>query len=162
LLALVAAEAAAGGASLDEIAALVESLVPLTLTMAIPDDLEPAVRGGRVPAWLGRLARLPRITPIIVARDGRIAVAGARLGRGADPASLARRVLSRLKDGTTYRIMVSHANNRAGAEALRRLLLEGHTLVHSCHVAEAGPALGVHIGPGGLIVGVLPQPESLK
>jgi hypothetical protein len=33
--------------------------------------------------------------------------------------------------------------------------------VHSCHITEAGPALGVHFGPGGLIVGFMPQPDVL-
>lgn len=31
--------------------------------------------------------------------------------------------------------------------------------IHSCHVAGAGPASGVRLGPGGLIVGCAPQPE---
>ena len=31
----------------------------------------------------------------------------------------------------------------------------------SCHIAEAGPALGVHFGPGGLIVRLTPQPDVL-
>jgi len=159
LLTLVAAEAAAQGASLEEIGALLDTLIPVTQTVAIPEDLGPAVRGGRVPAWIGRLARLLHITPMIAARDGRIGLAGVRLGRGADPAALARRILARMKPATTYRILVSHADNRSGADEVRRLLLEGHPLVHSCYVAEAGPALGVHIGRGGLIVGILPQSE---
>ena len=25
--------------------------------------------------------------------------------------------------------------------------------IHSCHITDAGPALGVHLGPGGLVVG---------
>jgi len=32
----------------------------------------------------------------------------------------------------------------------------------SAHITEAGPALGVHVGLGGLIVGFMPQPEILK
>ena len=29
------------------------------------------------------------------------------------------------------------------------------------HIAEAGPALGVHLGLGGLIVGFIPQPGAI-
>ena len=50
----------------------------------------------------------------------------------------------------------------ATARALRRHILEGHRRIHSCHITEAGPALGVHMGIGGLIVGFLPDPHELK
>jgi DegV family protein with EDD domain len=158
LLAMVAAEAAAQGHSLEATTDLLRSLQPRLLTMAIPDDLAPAVRGGRVPRWLGRLVSLLHITPVIQLRDGRIRVAGFRAGRGADPASLARRLLKRMPAGETFRILISHADNRGGADEVRRILLAGHGLVHSCHVAETGPALGVHLGRGGLVAAVVPQP----
>jgi hypothetical protein len=41
-----------------------------------------------------------------------------------------------------------------------KAILEGHGRVHSCHVTEAGPALGVHLGPGGLVVAFLPQADA--
>jgi fatty acid-binding protein DegV len=60
-----------------------------------------------------------------------------------------------------YRVLIAHANDPAGAAEVRRLILQQHGRIHSCHVTEAGPALGVHLGPGGLIVGFAPQPEVL-
>jgi fatty acid-binding protein DegV len=61
-----------------------------------------------------------------------------------------------------YRVVIAHANNEAGAAAMRQHILEQHARVHSCHITEAGPALGVHFGPGGLIVGFMPQPDVLR
>jgi fatty acid-binding protein DegV len=58
-----------------------------------------------------------------------------------------------------YRVVIAHADNEAGAIAMRQHILAQHARVHSCHITEAGPALGVHLGPGGLIVGFMPQPE---
>lgn len=162
LLVMVAAEAAAQGMTLEQIEDMLRASMPQALTMAIPDDLAPAVRGGRVPAWLGRLAGALRITPVLTLRKGKMGIAGVRLGRGADPMSLARRVLASMREAETYRILIAHAANRDGAFELRRIVLEHHALVHSCHIAEAGPALGVHLGKGGLIIGVLPQPPELK
>lgn len=161
LLAMVAAEAAAQGMAIDDIMRLLERLLPGTITMAIPDDLAPAVRGGRVPAWVGRLAGALRLTPVLMARNGRMGVAGARIGRGAEPEALAGRILKRMDPAKTYRLMIAHADDAAGAREVRRILLERHPLVHSCHLAEAGPALGVHLGRGGLIASALPQPHEL-
>jgi fatty acid-binding protein DegV len=60
-----------------------------------------------------------------------------------------------------YRVVIAHANNPAGARETRHHILEQHGRIHSCHITEAGPALGVHFGPGGLIVGLTPQPDVL-
>lgn len=157
LLAMVAADAAAAGRSLEDLVALLEGLVPRTVILAMPDELRSAVRGGRVPAWVGRLAAWLRVTPVMTAREGRMAIAGIVPGTRVSPARLARRALRRMQRGTTYRVLVAHAANPEGARDLRRLLLAGHPQIHSCHLAEAGPALGVHFGKRGLIVGFLPH-----
>jgi len=157
LLAMVAAEAAAEDRSLEEIEAMLTSLAPQTQTLAIPEELSSAVRGGRVPRWLGEAARMLRITPIMKAKDGRMGIAGIGLGRGADPGKLARRVLRRMDKHRTYRVLVAHAAHPEGAREVRRIILARHPLVHSCLLAEAGPALGAHLGRGGLIVGFLPH-----
>jgi len=162
LLAIVAAEAAEQGMSADEIESLLLELVPQTQTIAFPDDLAAAVRGGRVPAWLKHVTEFLHVTPVLRARKGKLGLAGVSPGRGADARSLANRVLRRMKKDTVYRVMVAHADNPEGAHEARRLILEGHPMVHSCHLADLGPALGVHLGRGGLIVGFLPQPSFLS
>jgi fatty acid-binding protein DegV len=53
-------------------------------------------------------------------------------------------------------------DNEIGAKKTRHHILERHGRIHSCHITEAGPALGVHLGPGGLVVGFLPQPDVLS
>jgi fatty acid-binding protein DegV len=58
---------------------------------------------------------------------------------------------------TIYRVLVAHANNEAGAIETRQHIPQQHAGVHSCHITEAGSALGVHIGPGSLIVGIAPH-----
>ncbi|MEJ2534819.1 MAG: DegV family protein, partial [Gammaproteobacteria bacterium] len=162
LLALAAAEAAARGMDLDDIERMLERLAPMTRTLAVVDELKSAVRGGRLPAWIGRLLTGLRLTPVIATRGGRITVAGVRFGRGADPATLARRVLRVLDADRTFRVMVSHADNPDGAKELRRLILAGHPRIHYCHLAEAGPALGAHMGRKGLVVAFMPDPQELS
>ena len=132
-------------------------LAPLTLTLASPDELPSAVRGGRVPAWVGKIANVLHVSPVMIDRDGKMGVAGFSFGRGADPRKLARRALKRMRPGDTYRVLIAHASNPGGAREVRRVILEGHGSIHSCLLADAGPALGVHLGRGGLIVGLLPH-----
>jgi DegV family protein with EDD domain len=162
LLAIVAAEAAEQGMSMEEIESLLLELVPQTQTIAFPDDLAAAVRGGRVPAWLKNVTDFLHVMPVLRARKGKLSLAGLSPGRGANARALARRVLRRMNKDTVYRVMIAHADNLKGAHEVRRMILEGHPMVHSCHLAYAGPALGVHLGLGGLIVGFLPQPGFLS
>ena len=159
LLALLAAELAAEDRSREEIVQVIERLVPHTRVMAMPDELDSAVRGGRVPAWVGKLARLLHFTPVLTAKEGRMGLDGAHLGYGADPEKFARRVVKAMVPENTYRVLIAHAGNESGARAMRRSILGGHGKIHSCHITDAGPALGVHLGVGGLVVGFLPEPH---
>ena len=161
LLAMVAAELAAEDRSRADIVAIIEELLPRTRVMAMPDELDSAVRGGRVPGWVGRLARTLRVTPVLTAKEGRMGLDGAHLGYGVDPSKFARRVLKTLAPEDTYRVLIAHSDNETGARALRRAILAGHGKIHSCHITRAGPALGVHMGIGGLIAGFLPDPHEL-
>jgi DegV family protein with EDD domain len=162
LLAIIAAEAAEQGMSASEIETLLLELVPQTETLAFPEGLGAAVRGGRVPAWLKSTTEFLRVTPVLRAKKGKLGLAGFSPGQGTGARSLARRVLRRMNKNTVYRVMIAHADNAKGAHELRRLILEGHAMIHSCHLADAGPALGVHLGLGGLIVGFVPQPGLLS
>lgn len=162
LLAIVAAEAAAMEMDVDEIEALILDLLPDTQTIAVADNLASAVRGGRVPGWLKRLSDLLHVSPILKARKGKLGLGGFSLGRGFNASSLSRYLLQQMEPDVFYRVMVAHADNIEGALTVRRALLEGHPKIHSCHVADAGPALGVHLGRGGVIVGFLPQPAVLN
>ncbi|MEE4174227.1 MAG: DegV family protein [Xanthomonadales bacterium] len=159
LLALLAAELAAEDRSREEIVRVIEGLIPHTRVMAMPDELDSAVRGGRVPAWVGKLARFLRITPVLTAREGRMGLDGAHWGHGVNPERFARRVIKAMAPEKTYRVLIAHAGNERGARSMRRRILEGHGKVHSCHITDAGPALGVHMGVGGLVVGFLPEPQ---
>jgi DegV family protein with EDD domain len=163
LLAVAAAEAAELGYSADEIEALLSEWLRITSVVAVADDLSAAVKGGRVPAWVKRLTDLLHINPVLMASSaGKLTLAGFHRGRGANPAALARSVVRRMKKDRLYRVLIAHANHPQGAEQLRGHILQRHGQIHSCHVTEAGPAIGVHLGPGGLIVGFMQHPEVLQ
>ena len=161
ILVVIAAEAAQRGMSLDEIESLLTEFRPLTRAFAIPADLSYIVRGGRLPAWVKKLTDFLHVSPLLTEKNGRFRLAGITAGIGAKPSALGKAALRRMRKETTYRLLLAHGANPEGARELRRYILERHTRVHSCHICEAGPALGVHLGPGGLVVGFSPQPDQL-
>ena len=89
-------------------------------------------------------------------------LAGFHLGTGANPRKLAATAVRKMQPDRMYRVVIAHANNESGASEARHEILEQHGRIHSCHITEAGPALGVHFGAGGLIVGFMPQPPALN
>jgi DegV family protein with EDD domain len=158
LLAMAAAEAATEGLPADSVENLLRDLIPRTRVFGIADDLAYAVKGGRVPAWVKRLADILHLNPVLTASpQGKIGLSGFHAGRGANPLKLARTAVGKMESETMYRVLVAHAGNETGAQQLRHAILEQHGRVHSCHICDAGPALGVHIGPGGLIAGFTPH-----
>ena len=162
LLAVVAAQAAQQGMTLDEIEALLTDCQPHCRVIAQAEDLSYLVRGGRLPAWVKKVTDFLRISPLVTARNGRFGLAGITTGIGANPHALGKAAVRKMRKDVSYRVFIAHGANLEGAQALRRYILERHTQIHSCHISEAGPALGVHLGPGGLVVGFLPQPEQLN
>ena len=157
LLAMAAAEAAIEGLNADQVEALLLELIPDTRVIAQCDDLAYAVKGGRVPAWVKRIADLLHISPVLTAsKEGKMSLGGILPGRGANPVKLARKAIKQMDDRTMYRVLLAHADNEEGAMQLKHCILEQHGRIHSCHITDAGPALGVHVGPGGLVVGFAP------
>ncbi len=162
VLVVIAAEAAQKGMSLDEIECLLREFQPLNHAFAIPQDLAYIVKGGRMPGWVRKLTEFLHISPVLTEKNGRFRLAGFTPGIGAKPTALGRIALKKMHRDTTYRVLIAHGANPAGAKELRRYILGRHTRIHSCHITCAGPALGVHLGPGGLVVGFLPQPDQLN
>ncbi|HKJ16015.1 MAG TPA: DegV family protein [Xanthomonadales bacterium] len=163
LLAMAAAEAAGRGYSSDEIVAMIQELIPRTRVFAVALDLGYAVRGGRVPAWAKRITGWLRVLPVLTAsKKGEMSPGGVIFGRRSPAESLGKVAAGKMDPQTMYRVMLAHMGNRSGAEAMRSTILRQHDRIHSCHICDAGAALGVHLGPGGLIVAFMPDPAILN
>jgi len=163
LLTLFAAEAAANRWPMDRIVEALDELGPRTHTFALARDLSWGVRGGRVKPWMHWVARKLRLNPILANTvDGRLTARGVVPGRAGAVTRFGRYLVRRMEAGATYRILISHSDALADARRLRELLLTGHPEVDACWIEEASPAVGVHAGPGSLIVGLQPWrfPES--
>ncbi len=155
LVALRAAEAAAGGATLEDVERVARDTARRTRTFASLATLEYAVRGGRVPAWAKTLADTLHVMPLLATfPDGRISIGGALFGRRNLTAKFARFVRRRLPAGKRWRLAVGHANAPEEARRLQELIVAGRDDIETAFVVPIGTALGVHGGPGCLVVSV--------
>jgi fatty acid-binding protein DegV len=156
LLAVKAAEMAADGASADAILAEIDRLRPQTLTWAIARDIGHAVRGGRVPRWAKPLLNTLGLVPIAkVTPEGKLGMAGAFLGGRAIPERFAGYIANRVDRSRRWRVIVGHCDALADGDALL-LALQSRLDCQDAWLAETGPAVGAHAGPGALVASLQP------
>jgi fatty acid-binding protein DegV len=86
LVAVAAAEAAAAGGDLDAVERAAQEAVLHTQTFALLKTVDFAVRGGRVPAIVGKIAKLLRLNVILRHRSRWTGRSRWRLARRAFPA----------------------------------------------------------------------------
>ncbi len=157
LLCVVAAECAEAGMDCDAAIALVRSLIPGTQTFGVARDLSYAVRGGRIPKWADLVTRLLHLTPIIrMTGDGRVRPTGFLLGRRRRVERFARHLARRVSCVGPLRVGIGHAACPDDAARLERLLRSRIADIRRLSIVELGTALGVHGGPGMLIVAIQP------
>jgi len=157
LLVVAAAEYAKAGLSVEEAIAAVNRLIPDTRTYGLLKDLRFAVRGGRVPRWVKTIADLLRATAIIrTVPDGRVASGTFLFGRKNRIKRFARYVAKRTPAADSLDVAIGHAVCHEDALELERELRRHFGNIHRTTITDIGAALGVHGGPGTLIVATQP------
>lgn len=157
LLAVAAAEYAQAGLSVEDAIAAVEKLIPQTRTYGLLRDLRFAVRGGRVPRWVKTIADLLRATAIIrTVPDGRVASGTFLFGRRKRIKRFARYVARLTPAAESLDVAIGHAVCPEDAAELERELRLRFDNIHRTTITDIGAALGVHGGPGTLIVATQP------
>ena len=155
-LAVLAAECAEAGLDVERTIAAVEAQATQTTSYIILKDLRYAVRGGRLPAWVKTVAHMLRLTPIIYTTDeGKLGLSSFLIGRGNSIERFARHVARRAPPGPVE-IGVGHAICAEDAAALERHLHNLLPDIRKSRISGVSPAIGVHGGPGTLLVAVKP------
>ena len=161
LLAVFAAECAANGKSVAATLEAIRELIPHTLTFALVDDLSYAVRGGRVPRWAKTIADTLHLTPVLrTTPDGRVVPGGVLPGRKNSLRHFARFVAAHVDKNRPVRVGIGHAICEDKALELQSLLTARLPNLERCSIAEMGAAIGVHCGPGSLVIGIMPGANS--
>ncbi len=161
---LAAAIAAQAGRSMEEVIALVENLRGRMQIRLVLDTLEYARRGGRLARLMpviDRMCRALSIKPIIGMIEGELKLIGAaRSLKGA-----LQRIESEAANwGAIEQIAVAHTRLPDLVEEVARRLAENlHVMQESILIGEAGPAIGVHAGPGalGVVLVIRDAPNSV-
>ena len=164
LLTVFAAECGGAGLSAQTTIAAVDSLIPETHTYGVLGNLDYAVRGGRIPKWVKILARSMRVTPVVrTTAAGEIKLSTCLFGRHNVPARFAQHVAKEIQNKGPMVIGIGHAVCPENAKIVETVLNKNLPDTERISMAELGTALGVHGGPGTLIISTQPyvNPASL-
>ena len=157
-------EALEQGASLDELERFALSVRNDVTVFGAIQDLEFAVRGGRVSARAARVIDGLHLKPVIVFdRLGHAGKGGAAVGFGRALDSVARRA-ERFADGAPVRLMITHTDAPEWVEYLRARLRERFGVQHvpavrSGAVLDRARGPGVSVGRGPPAAG---RPEAAR
>jgi DegV family protein with EDD domain len=166
LIAIAAAEVAAQGADAPAVVAATQAAMDQTQTFALLGSIDFAVRGGRVPAIVGNIARLLGLNVILRTwPDGRISAGGGLFGSVKLRTRFARFVAQRYRIDAgreRVRILVGHGDRLEEGRLLAEELVGRFPkdAVDFCLLTDMGPAIGVHGGPGTLIVALQRIPKN--
>ena len=154
--ALTASAAALTGAAADQVADAAARRAALTRTLIYVDTLEHLRRGGRIGAAATLLGSALMVKPLLGITDGRITPL--------EKVRTSSRALARLEELAVAEaadrpvdLGVQHLAAAARAEALADRLRDRIPRAHDVHVAEVGPVVGAHVGPG--MIGVVVAPR---
>jgi DegV family protein with EDD domain len=152
LIAMRAAEVAADGGEAEAVRDAAIAAGRRTRTWGVLTSFAFAVRGGRVPAWIKPVADLLRLVPVLMVRpNGSLGLGGVLFGRENPYRRFGKLLRRRLDPARRWRIGISHANVPEGAAAVREQLA-GLPRAEILPVIPLGTALGVHGGPGCIVV----------
>ncbi|MFC1846790.1 DegV family protein [Chloroflexota bacterium] len=150
LITITAAKLANSGANLHTVMAEVKRSISEVKMLGIFDTLKYMIRGGRITKLKGTIASVIGVKPMLTFRDGEIIQSGlARTySKGMD------KLVTFVKDNMPVAsISISHSDFKEGALDLKERLT-GIFLGETIFISELGPALGVHGGPGVLLVAI--------
>jgi DegV family protein with EDD domain len=148
LMAIMAARRAEAGAGMDEVLEALRQAIPRTHGLAVLETLKYALKGGRLSKAGALIGALVKVRPMLTIRAGVIGPSGV--------ARTHARGIERLCDFVRKRlpiddVAVVHSNTPEEAQSLadqvRSIVPQSHPIV-----ARLGAALGVHAGPGALVV----------
>jgi DegV family protein with EDD domain len=147
-IAIAAAQAAAAGASLDEVAKAAKAMIPRVNLYATLETLQYLARSGRVPAALALLGAALQVQPVFTIKNGTVDLIARVRTRTRAIEHIVECVAAHL-DGGALHAAVFHADVPHDAEALAQELHQ-HFACRELLTTEFTPVMGTHTGPGTL------------
>ena len=155
LIVTYAAELAKQGKKHDEIVSHVNKAIKNTTIYTCIKDLSYSVKGGRVPSTVKLFADLFQIRPILYASsEGKLEKAGAVFGKSNIVKKMIKFMVKKYNTKKPYRISVGHCNSPKNGEMLLEGLKKTFINLKFIELYQVGSAIGVHAGPGTLVIGI--------
>jgi len=153
LIAMAAARLAAAGESLQVVMEEIRQTIPSIRILAVFDTLKYLLLGGRISRAKALLGSVLSVKPLITMREGELVQAGLARTRSKGIERLFDLVRNAL---SIQDVAIVHSTTPDEANSLAERI--GSILTQErIHVARLGPALGVHSGPGALILALREQ-----
>jgi DegV family protein with EDD domain len=149
LLVLTASLMAERGRSREEIVNILNRKIATMRTIFMPSTLEYLKKGGRIGGAQALLGKILQIKPVLNIVDGKVDVLDKI--RTADRA-IQRMIQELPKDLSRHEVFTVHWHDKPGAEELKKMIKDNFDNAN-IHVAELGPVIGIHVGPG--LLGIL-------
>jgi DegV family protein with EDD domain len=143
LLALAAAEEAAGGASLADLVTATRDRIGRTRVLGTVGSLDHLQRGGRIGGAAALVGSLLSIKPVIQLKDGAVAEESKQRTRSRSLAYL----VSKVRDDAPLERLALVNGASDDIERLRAELAEV-PVDHPMVLTDLGPVVGTHAGPG--------------
>lgn len=149
ILVMKVVEAKAAGQSLEQVVALIKSLVPKVKTYFLVDDLNHLMRGGRISKTAALMGSLVNIKPVIAVKgDGRLDSVAKVRGKKKAQTEVVRMTLEDIADPRVV-IAYAGADSQEVAQVLKNQLLASEQ-VNEVLILPLGPVISTHTGPGTL------------
>jgi len=154
--AVQAAEAIAGGSTLDEVAALAKSARERAVFIGMVDTLEYLVRGGRIGKAKGFVGSILRVKPILTLREG--------VAHPLERARSRKKGIARIKSlvaeyAPLEKLAILYTTEEVAAQEIANEVAiyapDGEPIV-----AQLGPVVGNYLGPGTLGLGLIRAESS--
>jgi DegV family protein with EDD domain len=143
---LEAARTAASGATLDEVVAVAESMIPRVHFYATLDDLKHLHRGGRIGEAATLLGSKLRINPILSLEDGRVRVVAVVRTRRTAVEKMVEMMWQHVGRRPLH-ASVFHGDALTEAERIAEEIHARFNCVEF-YITEFTPVMGAHAGPG--------------
>ncbi|MFW9922371.1 MAG: DegV family protein [Candidatus Thorarchaeota archaeon] len=149
-LVIEAAKLASEGKTKEEIIARINELIPHGKLVSVQDNIDAIYRSGRV-GWAKKfLVSTFKIKPIVHFEGGKIVPGGTIRGREDADKALKNTAKFVAHHALTDIIFVWHVRRLEFANELKQIIEANNPNNKKVYVIEAGPVVGVHVGPGAL------------
>lgn len=142
-----AAKMAKNGSSKKEILNRLDEIIPQAVLTTVQDNIDAVYRSGRV-GWVKKfLVSSLKIKPILHFSEGKLVPGGTIRGREEADNAMRRAAKKVIKNTITDILFIWHVRYKEFANELKAIMEEDNPNKVEIIVIEAGPVVGVHVGP---------------